>query len=821
MTCSRNIFFSMLLLAFLSVMAGMHPKVGLAQDEINDGSNNAYFNILEVNRDDLPVVEVTLAGGAATSDITGEITGEVTNEVTSDGTIGEFIRSTRVEIVEDGIPQTIVDDRMEESTLQLAVLIDPRTLEMQGASGQPRYLEIVGFILKLISRADGATGGLADEQFAALAAEQDGGVGMIQAWTTDPYQLFRSVIKQRSNMTVDKGAPLDKSILSALNMFDIEDSAVRSAKALLFFSAGLDGDDLSEEDLDQLVAQLRAAQVQLYVAQFAAADQPAVVDESLLRLTRDTNGYLMALGKEADLNELFRPIEETRLQRIVTYNSDQLSPNEISVQLALADGNSLTRQVNSRAETIGSEPIVAGAPTVDPSGERIGVDEGAAEDNSTNSISIPGTERSIFRNVLLTALGMLLALLAYFLFSDILTRRAEKKRRSDLISLYENSGQEPYPKHHDYLPSQRGPSAMQKTNALVDPHILDADQRNRAGKGYLDEFLQQETIAPQPTDYELVDEDTIIKRFVLDDSVELDAVKQESSVEEPIAQQSIVQQALAKDPTDQVSPIQELSTQEPTDKESTDEDLSIQQPITKEPINQNIVTQEPIAQKLLAEESIVQETVEPKSTEQQPTKQQPTKQQSTKNNVVKDKPPKQLNQIDSELPTFDTALSKAQSSRTVAPSAMMTNKSYTGSRISNSTQPDDVLRLQKNLDTMPTMGYFVRVTDDPNLPLQLPLYKLEAANDEAKQICIGRNGQVNSIVIHAKRVSREHAVVIQKQGRLYLRDNNSTAGTFLNWHRLQAGEELPIRNNDLIGFGDINYEFRLQNDPKDAGIIQQ
>ena len=60
--------------------------------------------------------------------------------------------------------------------------------------------------------------------------------------------------------------------------------------------------------------------------------------------------------------------------------------------------------------------------------------------------------------------------------------------------------------------------------------------------------------------------------------------------------------------------------------------------------------------------------------------------------------------------------------------------------------------------------------------------------------------------------SREHAVIVQKEGRLYLRDNASTAGTFLNWKRLQAGEELLLRHNDIVSFGEIVYEFRAQGE---------
>lgn len=109
----------------------------------------------------------------------------------------------------------------------------------------------------------------------------------------------------------------------------------------------------------------------------------------------------------------------------------------------------------------------------------------------------------------------------------------------------------------------------------------------------------------------------------------------------------------------------------------------------------------------------------------------------------------------------------------------------------------------------PVIGYLVRATSDPNLPKELPIYGLNPAPGEVRQIHIGRHSKHNTVVINDKSVSREHAVIVQREGRLYLRDNASTSGTFLNWKRLNPGEELLLRHNDLLSFGQIVYEFRL------------
>ena len=112
----------------------------------------------------------------------------------------------------------------------------------------------------------------------------------------------------------------------------------------------------------------------------------------------------------------------------------------------------------------------------------------------------------------------------------------------------------------------------------------------------------------------------------------------------------------------------------------------------------------------------------------------------------------------------------------------------------------------------PVIGFLVRATSDPNLPKELPVYGLNPAAGEVRQIHIGRHSKHNTVVINDKSISREHAVIVQRSGRLYLRDNGSTSGTFLNWKRLNPGEELLLRHNDLISFGQIVYEFRLHGE---------
>lgn len=112
----------------------------------------------------------------------------------------------------------------------------------------------------------------------------------------------------------------------------------------------------------------------------------------------------------------------------------------------------------------------------------------------------------------------------------------------------------------------------------------------------------------------------------------------------------------------------------------------------------------------------------------------------------------------------------------------------------------------------PIVGYLVRANSDPNLPKEFPIYSLNPAPGEVRQIHIGRHSKNNTIVINDKSISREHAVILQRAGRIYLRDDGSTSGTYLNGKQLNPGEELLLRHNDLISFGQVVYEFRLHGE---------
>jgi pSer/pThr/pTyr-binding forkhead associated (FHA) protein len=69
---------------------------------------------------------------------------------------------------------------------------------------------------------------------------------------------------------------------------------------------------------------------------------------------------------------------------------------------------------------------------------------------------------------------------------------------------------------------------------------------------------------------------------------------------------------------------------------------------------------------------------------------------------------------------------------------------------------------------------------------------------------IGRDVE-NEIVVVSKRASREHAHIVRDGRRVFIEDQNSTNGTYLNGERLIS--KTLLRDGDRIGVGEVNFLF--------------
>ncbi|AKT41960.1 FHA domain-containing protein [Chondromyces crocatus] len=74
----------------------------------------------------------------------------------------------------------------------------------------------------------------------------------------------------------------------------------------------------------------------------------------------------------------------------------------------------------------------------------------------------------------------------------------------------------------------------------------------------------------------------------------------------------------------------------------------------------------------------------------------------------------------------------------------------------------------------------------------------------------GRDGSACQILLTEPRVSGVHAVVKFEAGQLFVRDENSNNGTFLNGQRLSSGVWTPAPPGALIRFGPVEFSTRLE-----------
>lgn len=78
-----------------------------------------------------------------------------------------------------------------------------------------------------------------------------------------------------------------------------------------------------------------------------------------------------------------------------------------------------------------------------------------------------------------------------------------------------------------------------------------------------------------------------------------------------------------------------------------------------------------------------------------------------------------------------------------------------------------------------------------------------------EQVRIGRALENNLVFPKAPGVSRNHCVIWMREGRLYIADQKSTYGTYVNGNRLISGQSYPLKPDDYIWIGSGEQEFRI------------
>ncbi len=83
-------------------------------------------------------------------------------------------------------------------------------------------------------------------------------------------------------------------------------------------------------------------------------------------------------------------------------------------------------------------------------------------------------------------------------------------------------------------------------------------------------------------------------------------------------------------------------------------------------------------------------------------------------------------------------------------------------------------------------------------------YKIREEYALHDKITIGRSSQ-NTIVLRDPYVSKEHAKIVEDEGKYFLEDLSSANGTYLNNQKVQ--DVTILKNGDRIKFGQIEFLF--------------
>ena len=103
------------------------------------------------------------------------------------------------------------------------------------------------------------------------------------------------------------------------------------------------------------------------------------------------------------------------------------------------------------------------------------------------------------------------------------------------------------------------------------------------------------------------------------------------------------------------------------------------------------------------------------------------------------------------------------------------------------------------LNAPKAMPYLIRVNTEERIMLNKATFKIGKAS-RGVDYSVSGNGAI----------SRQHAVIIQKDGVCYIKDNKSTNHTYVNDKEVEEGKEEILTHDSIIKLGDEEFLFKIR-----------
>ena len=97
------------------------------------------------------------------------------------------------------------------------------------------------------------------------------------------------------------------------------------------------------------------------------------------------------------------------------------------------------------------------------------------------------------------------------------------------------------------------------------------------------------------------------------------------------------------------------------------------------------------------------------------------------------------------------------------------------------------------------LPYLIRVSTEERIMLNKPTFKIGKAT-RGVDYTVGGNGAI----------SRQHAIITQRDGVCYIKDNKSTNHTYVNGKMLEEGAEEILTHDSLVRLADEEFTFRIR-----------